>query len=356
MSVSILGIGIVSALGCGISSLKEGLEGTISPVVTEEIIQIPSGEMSMPIYRAEINGLDRFISPQKLRRINRFIRMSMLSSFLAIEDSGITIKDKTKVGIAFGSGYGPHKTTFDFLDSLIDYGDKCASPTLFASSVHNAMASQVSISLGIKGPCSTLTCFEHTTASVFSLAESWLNEGDSDYVLAGVGDEHCPVRNYAAALSCSGKIIKPFIFDECTYLPGEGFVTFMLGKDFTKNSYARLTKVETGKGLPYTSNGPDHLFLAANGEKAKGNSYRSLKGNSLFAYSPLYGGMPSGSGFDLAIAALSLKEGKLYRGSKSSGIFTASINAEKKALLKGSSIGCIEYDGSNNFSIVSLSK
>ena len=115
-------------------------------------------------------------------------------------------------------------------------------------------------------------------------------------------------------------------------------------------------KIETGKGLPCKSNGPDHLFLAANGDKTKGNSYRSLKRNSLFAYSPLYGGMPSGSGFDLAIAALSLKEGKLYPGSKSSGVFTSSIKAEKEVLSKGSSIGCIEYDGNNNFSMVSLSK
>src|SRR3972149_3161853 len=134
-------------------------------------------------------------------RIDRFIQMALLSSFLAIEDSGLILDDRTRIGIIFGSGYGPLQTTFRFLDSLIDFGDKCASPTLFANSVHNSLASHVSILLKVQGPCLTVTCFEQTTFSVMTTAINWLREGTADYVLAGVGDEYCDVRGYATLLS-----------------------------------------------------------------------------------------------------------------------------------------------------------
>lgn len=352
MSISLLGIGVVSALGCGIGSVKAGLEGSIQPLIQEHRIETADGEISLPCYTAGVIGLDRFVPRASLRRIDRFIQMSLLSSYLAVEDSGIDLKEKTRVGIVLGSGYGPLQTTFAFLDSLIDFGDKCASPTLFANSLHNAPASQASLSLKIQGPSLTLTCFERTTESVMSVARNWLHEGMADYVLAGVGDEYCDVRGYATVLSGSRDIagLKPLDFDECTYLPGEGFVAFLLGRGPSEKGYGRIIDIKTGNHDAGIARDHEALFLAANGEQSTGRFYkpRTTEGNRFRAYSALYGSMPVGNGFDVAIAALSLKEGVIY---PSPGEHT------KAECLNGSErIGCLAYDRKGNHSLITLSR
>lgn len=350
MNIQVLGIGTVSALGCGIETIKSGLEGKINSAIEEHKIATADGEASLKVYTAGVSGLDRFVARPALRRMDRFIQMALLSSFLAVEDSGVIIDDRTRIGIVFGSGYGPLQTTFSFLDSLIDFGDKCASPTLFANSVHNSLASHVSILLKVQGPCLTVTCFELTTFSVMSTAINYLREGTVDYVLAGVGDEYCDVRGYATHLSGSrgSSDIMPFSFDECSYLPGEGFVTFLLGKVPTDKAYCNLIRCETGRAE--ISGDHKTLFLAANGEQDTGRFYKPLEDKSrrLLAYSPLYGGMPVGNGFDIAIAALSLKEGVVYPFPEQIDDITGNEGTTK--------ISCIGFDRNGTYSLFTLAK
>ncbi|MEJ2543396.1 MAG: beta-ketoacyl synthase chain length factor, partial [Calditrichaceae bacterium] len=198
MSLSILGIGTVSALGSGVETLRQGLQGKVKPNIEEKVIPASGGEKRLPVYQPIAAGLDRFIPKRALRRVDQFAQIALLSTYLAIEDAGIEFEDKSRVGVVFGSGYGPTRTTFKFLDNIIDDGDIGASPTHFANSVHNALASQASIFLGLTGPCSTVTCFEHTLSNVLLTAKDWLDQDVVDYVLLGLGDEYCDVLGYAA--------------------------------------------------------------------------------------------------------------------------------------------------------------
>jgi len=349
MKPSILGLGSVSALGCGIDTLSEGLRSIKKPTIVEKELTTSSGVKTLPVFSCNVEGLDRFIPRNKLRRIDRFLQMGLLSSYLAIEESELEIEDKSRVGIIFGTGYGPLQTSFSFFDTLIDDGDKCASPTLFANSVHNSLVSNVSIALKIEGPCQTLTAFDMTTASVFSTAAHWLESGIVDYVLAGVGDEYCEVRGYATLLSGSdkNKPLSPLDFNDCTYLPGEGFVAFLLGREESKKGYGRIDSVTCGRAGDLSHDNSDAYFLAANGNSKTGPYYDQCKEEHIpvFTYSELYGGMPVGQGFDVAIAALSLQAGKLY----SPG------NSNASPLCDLSRIGCVQYDDNGNGSIIKLS-
>src|SRR3972149_12327788 len=80
MRIPVLGIGTVSALGCGIETLKTGLEGKVKPAIEEHKIATADGETSFKVYKAGVSGLDRFVSRQALRRMDRFIQMALLSS------------------------------------------------------------------------------------------------------------------------------------------------------------------------------------------------------------------------------------------------------------------------------------
>jgi len=187
---------------------------------------------------------------------------------------------------------------------------------MFANSVHNSLVSNVSIALNIEGPCQTLTCFDMTTAAVFSTASQWLKSGTVDYVLAGVGDEYCEVRGYATLLSGSHNVneLSPMEFNQCSYLPGEGFTAFLLGKEESKKGYGRIDSVKSGKIPDLECRDCDAHFLTANGNSKTGPFYEQFTKEEVpaFCYSQLYGGMPVGLGFDMAIAALSLKEKTLF--------------------------------------------
>jgi 3-oxoacyl-[acyl-carrier-protein] synthase II len=338
MSIAILGIGPVSALGCGIASLKDGLEGTNRPAIHNHSIETATGEVSLPVYQVEIQGLDRFVPRASLRRIDRFSQMALLAANLAIEDSEAALpEDTSRVGIIFGSAYGPAQTSFRFLDGVIDFGDNCGSPTLFTNSVHNSLASLVSMSLRILGPAYTVTCFHQTAKTLFKTAELWLENGIVDRAIIGLGDEYCPVLGYAAANLVSGfSEIRPFDGRDCTYIPGEGFVCFLLGRD----SEASRTVLSSD------DDGGDYVFLAANGEREGSDGYRRLleSGRRCAAYSPLFGSMPLGIAFDIAVATLSVRQGHIYPAPASN--FSTPVSLGEKE-----SIACVQHWKGGGFSI-----
>lgn len=337
MVLSILGIGTVSALGSGIQTLKEGLQDSIKPQIIIEEIESPEGPVQLPVYKAQPDGLDRFVPKRALRRVDPFARMALLSSHLAIEDSGLEINDLSRVGIVFGSGHGASQTTFNFLDGIIDDGDRGASPTHFANSVHNALASQVSIFMKATGPCSTITCFEHSVSQVFFTAQTWLDQGIVDYVLAGFGDEYCDVLGYAAA-GFNGQSVKknePLDFGKCSFTPGEGHITFLLSRGEKETKYGKLETVNRNQTVAEINASQcldGTIYLAAKGNQAEGRGYRHLDlPGSVEVHSHLYGSMPLGAAFEIAAAAVSVESG-------------------------AKEISCVEYAGRERFNLYSVRK
>lgn len=311
-ALSILGLGVASALGAGVDSLRKGLAGQAKPRIEIDRVEGARGEVALPVYRASDDGLERFMARRAVRRIDRFSRFALLASYLAVENADLGESlDPSRLGIAFGSGYGPLETTFQFQDSTIDDGDKCASPTAFANSVHNAPASHVSIALGAQGPCTTITTFGHTVGEVLCTAATWLERGEADYVLAGAGENYSPVWGYALARDAAewpGEM-RPLDFDACTALPGEGFVVFVIARAREGGGGVRLIDVASGDEAPEALAQASRVFVAARGVREEGTAYAALAAASgdapIEAHAALYGSMPTGLAFEVALAAAS---------------------------------------------------
>jgi 3-oxoacyl-[acyl-carrier-protein] synthase II len=349
MGLSVLGIGTVSALGSGVDTLRRGLQGKIQPNIEEKNISLAKGDYILPVYVPVVEGLDRFIPKRSLRRIDRFARQALLSAYLAVEDAGVEFADKSRVGVIFGSGYGPTRTTFKFLDNIIDDGDFGASPTHFANSVHNALASQVSIFLGLTGPCSTVTCFEYTLSNVMVTAQDWLDQDIVDYVLVGLGDEYCDVLGYAAAGMDAGKEknMRPLDFENCTYLPGEGHITFLVSNAGTVNKkYADIEEIGIRYSIDQTQNSISNkpVIINASGRLDQAPGYSGLGRSHMLSYTGLYGGMPTASAFDIAVACLSLKDKILY----------PMPGVEGKEADLNEAIMCLEYCRNDEFNVYRL--
>jgi len=220
--VIVLGTGLVCARGRG----RDAVAGDLAP---PSFIEVPFQEEPFPVYAVDAETLKDRAVLGKMRRADRFSKIATLAAFDAVAASGIEFENPERIGIVLATAFGPHTTTFRFLDDILDYGDGGVSPTIFSNSVHNAAVSYISRTLEIKGPTWTVTQFRNPFEEAVQLAQAWLDEGRCDYVLLGGGDECGAVMEYI----CNEKlpIAKDGKIGPDAYVPGEGAAFFLACKE-----------------------------------------------------------------------------------------------------------------------------
>lgn len=314
-SVCINGLGLVGGFGCGRKDLLAALEkGRAAPASRVDL-----RDHSFPVLQAHTGPLETYLNKRALRRIDHFSRLALLGAFQALTDAGQPDLDRERLGVVIGSGFGALKTTFGFLDSVMNDGDACASPTAFSNSVHNAAAAHVAMQLQLTGPSLTLSQFDQSLVSGLVSAQQWLSEGRVDAVLLGVVDEYCEVlgycwERYRGQYPEAG--MRPLDFKAFSAMAGEGAAFFLLQPQAGPNPYAMIDHAVMGQ-LPHSRPEPvedQPLILGCEGHPATGAVYeRELAaGHPLACYTPLYGASPATQGFDLAVAALALQRGEIF--------------------------------------------
>lgn len=312
--MKIVGIGMVCSEGQGIASLEKALQRGWKEPVTVVTPHIPGG--AYPAYLVDFANLPDKTLLKKIRRSDAVSKMSVLAAADALANSGIKDITQKKLGIILTTAFGPHVTTFNFLDDILDHGDAAVSPTTFSNSVHNAAASYIAMSLHIKGPTITITQFQFSFQSGLQLAQAWLDQGRCDYVLAGAVDQYGDVLGYVAdhklTTARDGKI-KPFTFKPTVQVPGEGAAFFLLGNKNGGEAYCTVDAI-------HTNDDPDHdqsvdiNIIDANGILPDESAYLPSLSKEIptAAYSPLFGSMMIGSAFNMAVGALMLKQQRRY--------------------------------------------
>ena len=120
---------------------------------------------------------------QPPRRANRFSKLALLAARALGE-----IKNE-RLGLIVGTSLGPHESTSQVHNDMMDFGDANVSPTAFSHSVHNVAAAYIAQALNIHGPCLTVTDFENVAERCRELANCWLADGTCDAVLTVTLDE-----------------------------------------------------------------------------------------------------------------------------------------------------------------------
>jgi 3-oxoacyl-[acyl-carrier-protein] synthase II len=310
--LAIQGMGVLGGFGCGAADLEARLaDGATAPA--ELVVPVAGEELRLAAYRADTAPLERFLNKRQTRRIDHFSKMALLGAYLALEDAGVLEAPRDRMGVVIASGYGPTRTTFSFLDSVLDDGDAFASPTHFSNSVHNAAAAHVAIQLKAAGPSLTVSQFEMSVASALLTARHWLAAGRVDSVLFGAVDEVCAVLGYCweSFFPGTGGRIEPFAFDRQTAVPGEGAAFFLLTRD-EEARYGHIAEVNQGRARKGLFSGGTWL-LNADGHRACSASYPDLVTGpaAVAAWTPHFGSLPVGQAFDLAVAALAARDGRL---------------------------------------------
>lgn len=322
---AIQGIGVVGGFGSGIEALQTALcTGQVTPSA------LPVRDHTIPAYLADLAPLDEFVPRRNLRRVDRFSQLALLGASLALQDAGRTVADCGRLGLIVASGYGPMCTTFAFLDSYLDGGDSCSSPTHFSNSVHNAAAANIAILLGIDGPNLTISQFEMSVHAAMMTACDWLQQNLVDSVLVGGVDECCEVLGYCweRFFGIPQGPLQPLAFDKQTAIPGEG-AGFMLLNHNQLAKYGHFFECTLHGAGESLSNLPTNLVLGADGHKECGKYYleRLNQLYSVTGYASIYGSIPVAPIFDIACTAIERKTRgcvfiKFFRGG-SFGVITS---------------------------------
>ncbi len=304
----------MGGFGAGKQALVEALRHGGRPNGTVPVGDA-SGSRPLPAYQVDIAPVSRFVSGAAARRMNRFAKLAVLGAALALEDAGREIPPRRNdVGLVLASGYGASKSTFDFLDSMIDGEGQYPSPTLFSNSVHSSAASHVSIVMELGGPCLTVSQFEMSPISALLTARDWLLEGRVEAVLFGAVDEICPVLGYSYDQLFgvhAGGPIEPFAWEKQTAVMGEGAAFFLLTRGGESPArYGYISEAMWTQSRTFIPPVDRLLVLGADGHTCYARDYRRLSelAARCIAYTPLYGSLPGGQAFDVAIAALAAEQ------------------------------------------------
>lgn len=202
MRLSILGTGLVADFGS-----------------TEELTRhIEDSQYSGTLPRtpeANTSPLSERYSPRELRRLDHFTRMCLLATHRALDEAALAPDED--MAIVLASGYGPAQTTFDYLDSIINFGEAGASPISFSHSVHNIPAATIALMLRLSCPSMSLCQTDGPVWSGLAASWTWLAEGRARRVLFIAADERTPLLEDVLSRMRPG------------FLPCEGAAAFILG-------------------------------------------------------------------------------------------------------------------------------
>jgi 3-oxoacyl-[acyl-carrier-protein] synthase II len=222
-----LGVGAISTVGRGVERLHEALS---AEVVAPSRVEVPFLSDPFPVFQVSDETLKDRAVLGGMRRADRFSKMAALAAYDAMQAAGVEVREG-RLGILLSTAFGPHRTTFSFLDEILDYGDAAVSPTVFSHSVHGAAVSYIANLLQVHGPTWTMTQFDRPFSQALTMAQAWLDEGRVDYVLVGAADECGPAMEYI----CQRKL--PIAQDGVVRMedprrivPGEGALFFVVGR------------------------------------------------------------------------------------------------------------------------------
>jgi len=188
--IVITGLGVVSSIGVGKEVFWENCLQGVSGIKPIQGFDVSSYRSRLGAQLSEID-FKAYIKPANLRRMDRIGKVVVSSVRLAMDDSGLDLKqeDSGRIGISIGTGLGSSNTVDQFFRSLLKEGPLGAAPMLFQTAVPNAITSHCAIEYGIKGVNITFSHKESSTEMAMTFAHHLLKEGRADVIFAGGGDE-----------------------------------------------------------------------------------------------------------------------------------------------------------------------
>jgi 3-oxoacyl-[acyl-carrier-protein] synthase II len=189
--VVVTGVGSVSALGAGngpavAQALLRG-RPAIGPVRS-----FPTDGCRSRL-GGEVGDLGELLQDGEARRLARASQLAVAAARLTLTDAGLQPGQLAAVGLVLGSHWGDFRSSEDFALGFLRRGILGLSPLVFPNTVMNAMAAQVSIGIGVRGPMLTLNEVDVAGELAVARAAALIVAGRASAALAGGCDELSPI-------------------------------------------------------------------------------------------------------------------------------------------------------------------
>ncbi len=320
---------------------------SVQDTLNENILHHLKPEVSAQIIKAIEPNYKEFIPPAVIRRMSKTVKMSSVASHYALQEAGISQPD----AIIAGTGMGCSQDSEKFLKNVIDNHEEFLTPTFFIQSTHNTVAGQ--IALGLQCHAYNFTYVNTSSALEFSLLDAQLqiNDGEAENILVGSTDEQTDrtMELYRLNNTIKKETDLPADYLDSTtngVIWGEGASFFVVGKDKTENSYAKLQNIQIINTLDLEEVHPfindfltknnlsaqdiDAVILGFSGDAQSDIYYakamEAFPSSALLYYKHLSGEFNTASGFSTFIACHILKEQQIPD--------VMMINAQKKEEVK----------------------
>ena len=284
--VVVTGMGMITAIGCGVNDNWKNLISSTSGIKLIDSFKID--DLSSKVGGTISDELiDNNFSDKEKRKMDKFILYSLIAAEEAIKNSGWIINDDNKAsrsGVIVGSGIGGLSTIYDNSILLEKSGARKISPFFIPSSIINLASGQFSIKYNFKGPNhSTVTACAsgaHAIGDSFRLIQ--LNKAD---VMVAGGAEAAICRigmaGFCALRALSTKFnndpkdaSRPFDKDRDGFVMGDGAGILILEEyEHAKKRNANILCEIIGYGSsgdahhitspPEDGNGAERCVLAA---------------------------------------------------------------------------------------------
>jgi 3-oxoacyl-[acyl-carrier-protein] synthase II len=207
---------VVSCCGIGKDAFFAGLNGPA-----------PEGE-----HRVRDFDPSLWFDAKEARRVDLFAQFAVAAAEMALEDAGQLDVDPALAGIQIGTGVGGLSTMEAQIGVLLEKGPRRVSPFLVPMMMANAGGATVSMRLGWRGPCETITTACASGTHSILAGHRLIATGRCDAVLAGGAEAAMTPVALAAfgnmtALSTSGQS-RPFDVRRDGFVIAEGGAVLVL--------------------------------------------------------------------------------------------------------------------------------
>lgn len=234
----ITGLGAVTSIGNDVPTFWRNLVAGVSGAGPLQAFDTDG----FPVQIAcEVTNFDptAYIERKAARHMHRSAHFALACARQALEDAGLAIRaeNATRVGVVINTGAGGFADLEDAAHTLAEKGPRSIGPFVVPTLMPNAVACQVSIGIGAKGPVltSTLAC----ASGSYALLEAtrFIETGEADVVLAG-GSEAAITPVLVTAFHRMGALAsrsvdpsqacRPFDAERDGFVYGEGAAVMVL--------------------------------------------------------------------------------------------------------------------------------
>jgi nodulation protein E len=252
--VAVTGLGVICASGLDAascwSSIRQGIPsiGQITSVDTTKL-RFQNG--------AEVRGYDpgAYFEGSKQDHLDRFAQFAVIAAREAMTDSGVKITPDVsdQAAVVLGTGTGGQLTQDSGFEDLYLRARNRVHPLIIPRTMTNAGTSQVSMELGVTGPCFTISTACSSANHAIGLAFQMLRRGDIE--LAVTGGSEAPfglglLKAWEAMRVIAPDTCRPFCKDRHGLILGEGGAVLVLEPlDVAKARGAKIYAEVIGFGM-----------------------------------------------------------------------------------------------------------